>query len=237
METMETKQIQQVAPSTIQTSLPASLLAYSPSQLNSTYKGVTTVKQAIETKAPSFGSLVREGKATKKQIESLIMAHLVVLDACLKQKDGLTAEDIELIAEEVVERYPNLTFADVHVIFRDARLGKYGELYNRLSSAIVAKWFGSYFDQRCETYYQMRLDEDKRMYGSTSGKSDTEVLKALGYKIDGFGKVTLDKEKIEKNNAARKAEQERKAQERQQEIDKDNGYMRWRQEYLKNGTL
>lgn len=165
------------------------------------------------------------------------MAHLVVLDAFLKQKEGLTAEEIELIVEEVVSKYPSLTFADIHVIFRDAKLGKYGELYNRLTCANVVKWFDNYFAKRCETAYQMNLNADRQKYGATQGKSGDEVLQSLGYSVNKDGNIVLDSKKVEAKNALQEKERNRKEQEQQAKIDKDNEYMKWRVEYEKNGTL
>lgn len=236
METNKLQPITEAGLSTISISLPESLQAYSPVNISKTFSEVKTVEHALSVEAPCFGLMVSDGQATREQIRNLVMAHLVVLDAFLKQKDGLTVDEIELIAEEVVDKYPSFSFADIYVIFREAKLGKFGELYNRLSCANVMKWFEDYFDRRCETAYQRNLSADRKQYGVTQGHDSDDVLIKLGYTVKD-GRIVIDKEKIAQINAQRAEESNKKKQKLQSEIDKDNDYIKWKNEYMKNGTL
>lgn len=175
-------QLQPMMPTGVATPavLPAALQPYSPTQLSVTFSEVRTVEQALAAKAPSFGSLVSQGKATKDELERLIMQHLVVMDAYLKQKNGLTPEEIASIAEEVVAKYYwVLTFADISVIFRNVRNGEYGELYNTITASKVLGWFAQYEQERskkCEELAQSRSNEEKPAYS-------IEELNALGYRL------------------------------------------------------
>ena len=154
--------------------------------LSKTFAEVRTIEQALDAKAPSFGKLVRQGDCTKGELEGLIMAHLSVIDAYLKQKTPLSVEEIQDIAEEVVAKYYwVLTFADVHLIFRNARNGVYGELYNSLTAAKVLDWFAQYEQERCkkcEERAQSRSKEERPVYSN-------EELVALGYRINERGQM------------------------------------------------
>ncbi len=245
---METSNLPQIAETQeiILSSLHASLQPYSPAVISKTFAGVYTVQQALEAKAPSLMRLSRTDGCSREQVEALIMAHLLALDAFLKQKNGLSTEEVMLIAEEVVNTYGYmLTFADINVIFRNAKLGKYGELYGNLSCPKIMKWFEQYASERCNTAEQMSYNADRAKYGSTQGRSGNEVLKSLGYAFDEDGKILINKngsavvdhDKLEADRARREAERKRKEEERRAVVEKEAGYLRWKQEYLKNGTL
>lgn len=188
-----------------------------------------SIEQALAVNGDTFGAMVREGKATRKQIESLLMAHLVMLDACMKQKDGLTVTEVELIADEVLRKYPSLTFADIVVISREAKCGKFGELYNKLTSANVMKWFDDYFNRRCDTAYMINLNVDRWKYGSTCGKDSVEVLKDLGFGVRDGKVVGIDAAKVRSNNE--KVEAKRKAEEAKRKGEAE--YIKWRDEQKK----
>lgn len=177
------------------------------------------------------------GGSSITTVTVLLKMHLANLDAFLKQKDGLSKEEIELIADEVMSQYGYIiTFADINVIFRNAKLGRYGELYNRLSCSAVIKWFDQYVGLRCETAYEMNRQADRERYGQKA-LTNEQMKQLFGYEIDKDGKLTVNMETVQKRHEQQKAEEERKRAEKQAKIEKDNDYFRWRMEYEKNGTL
>lgn len=118
------------------------------------------------------------------------MAHLVVLDAYLKQKNGLTVEEIRDIAEEVVAKYYwEFSFADINVIFTNARRGVYGELYQTLTADKVLKWFNDYSVHRGITAYEQSRERDRGEFGDS-----TADLVDKGYIYDIAGNIVgIDK--------------------------------------------
>ncbi len=219
-------------------SLHESLKPYSPALISKTFTDITTVEKALSVKAPSLKCLSKKDGCNEAQVKALIMAHLISLDAFLKQKNGLSTGEIELIAEEVMDVYGYmLNFADINVIFRNAKLGKYGELYGQLSCAKVIKWFEEYANIRSKTAYEMNLKADRERYSSTKPIDEQKMMSNLGYSIDKDGRMVIDPQKVEKRNALIAERQKKESEERQAKIDKDNDYLRWKLEYLKNRTL
>lgn len=208
---------------------------YSPAQISSTFAEVRTVEQALQTHSPSLLSLTRREGVSRRAVQTLVKLHLVALDAFLKQKNGLTVDEIELIAEEVMEKYGwVLTMADVFLIFRNAKVGRYGELYNQLTCAKVIRWFDDYATERCNTAEQMsRVDDEHRAadYHVPEGFS----LADLGYTQDKDGFWRVDPAKVEARNAAKaQAEAERKASEEAEAARRLQGaqeYLRWKEYY------
>lgn len=198
----------------MQISLPPSLAVYSPAQLSRTFAEVRTVEQSLATKAPSLFSLSKKEGSSRREVEKLIMQHLVALDAFLKAKNGLTVEEIMLTAEEIVEKYGLvITMADVHVIFRNAKLGRYGELYGQLSCAKVIKWFDDYHAEKMNAAEANSRAADEKRYADNP-VPDNFSLDMLGYSKDEDGVWHIDPDKVkDREEAQAQAEAERKARE------------------------
>ena len=179
--------------------------------------------------------LAREEGCNRQAVETLFKMHLVALDKFLKQKNGLSREEIDLVAEEVFSVYGGmLNFADIHLVFRNAKLGRYGELYNRLTCAMIMKWFDDYASERCETAYQKNLEADKLRYSGRTADS-TKMLAAMGYEIGKDGKITINQEVVDKNNAKREAEWKSEQEKRQKQVDDDNAYLKWKLQMKEEG--
>lgn len=174
----------------------------------------------------------------QQSVEVLLKMHLVALDKFLKPKNGLSREEVELVTEEVFSKYGGMvSFADIHVVFRNAKLGKYGELYNNLSCGKIMKWFDDYVEERCEVAYEMNRQVDREKYGHSANRDGRTVLHNMGYRIGEDGRICIDKNVVAANNAKWKAEQERVKAEQKSKCDADNEYMRWKQKMHKEGKI
>lgn len=75
---------------------------------------------------------------------------MIELSELVNVKRELSEKQIDTIAMEVVNRHYALTMADIHVIFKKAINGEFGDFYESLDVPKVLKWFDQYFDERCE---------------------------------------------------------------------------------------
>lgn len=48
----------------------------------------------------------------------------------------------------LLDKYPHESLEDFVIMFRNAKTGKYGELYNRLDGQIIFKWMGEYLEEK-----------------------------------------------------------------------------------------
>ena len=238
-------------PVTTPTTSTVSLTSYAPQLLAETFAAVRTVEQAIAANAPKLAALAKDnGKA----LLVVLKLNIAALDKALKNKDGLTPEEIDLIAEEVLDKWGRLiSFADIAVVFRDAKLGKYGETYQQLTAAKVVKWFDDYCEMRMEACAAMNRELDKMRFESDRVEGDDRaVLEGLGYMLDGDGRLQftptdaetgrraslmVNMDRVSANDEKRAERGKKIAVERQKKIDADNEYLRWRQEYERNKTL
>jgi len=65
----------------------------------------------------------------------------VHLNDLIDLKNPLSEERIDYIAIQVVNKYHNLTIADIYLIFTNAINGEYGKFYDRLTIPSIMKWF------------------------------------------------------------------------------------------------
>jgi hypothetical protein len=110
-------------------------------------------------------------------------------------------------ASLLIDTYPHETIEDFTLMFREAKKGKYGELYNRLDGQMIFKWMGLYLEEKArfrekqhqilksgtnDTTDLMQIVLEK---GSETAKSSQEPKKSV---IDAL-KAGIDFEQDEKN--------------------------------------
>lgn len=134
------------------TTKPVSLATLQPDVLGRELAAVRTLSDALavagdRAKYPSLAVLRKEYGEAK--IEAIIKLHLIDLCENVNLKRPLRDRQVDSIAREIVSEFYSLTIADVHVIFRQAKTGQYGEFYDSLDMPKVIGWFRRYFDDRC----------------------------------------------------------------------------------------
>lgn len=131
-----------------------SVTVYDPEKLNRKLVTVKTVSDAMKIAHdyPSqFPSLAKiRANYGSKATERIIKLYMIELTELVNLKRPLTEKQIDTIAMEVVVRHYAMTIADVHVIFKKAINGEFGDFYESLDVPKVMKWFDLYFDERCE---------------------------------------------------------------------------------------
>lgn len=136
------------------TTKPVSLTTLRPDILGRDLVQVRTTRDALaiaetsQDKYPSLAVLRRD--YGNEKIEAIIKLHLIDLCENVNLKRPLRGAQVDNIAREIVATYYALTIADVHVIFRKAKTGEYGEFYDSLDMPKVMSWFREYFNNRCE---------------------------------------------------------------------------------------
>ena len=127
---------------------------------------VRTINDVLELPSEEKPCLNALKRTDEKRYGAIVRLALVKLDKDLKCKVNLTEGEIELIVDEMEEKYGGLlTFADLAVICRNAVLGKYGELYEKITAAKVLGWIDQYADERQTAAYEQNRKRDNETYG------------------------------------------------------------------------
>lgn len=97
-----------------------------------------------------------------------------------KMTDVQTFETAMIILQD----YKCLTIADINLLFKRAKSGYYGNLYDRLDGQIILGWFRKYFSERCNAAEEQSISEASKYkndpYERTSSK---EALKVHNFKL------------------------------------------------------
>ena len=122
---------------------------YNPKTCAVSLKGVNTVALALSAGTPTIGRLKRE--LGQLSIEAYFKVWIINLTDSINCTRPLKEHQIDECAELIVEEFNNLTIADINIIFKRAKTGHYGELYETLSIDKILRWFTDYFEERCQT--------------------------------------------------------------------------------------
>lgn len=122
----------------------------------------------------------------EEAIEDIIRLYLIDLSENVNLKRPLRDSQVDNIAREVVAEYYSLTIADVHIIFRKAKRGEYGVLYESLDTPKVMTWFRDYFAERCQTGADMSVNN--QFYDKGGNMTPERMTKHFDAMQDKFNK-------------------------------------------------
>ena len=63
------------------------------------------------------------------------------------------------IAYMIMEEYRHLNLLDIGILFKYAKLGRYGKVYDRIDGGMVLEWVSQYERNRCEMIISNRESE------------------------------------------------------------------------------
>lgn len=127
---------------------------------------VRSLKQAIALQEPSIVSLQK--RFGSDFIQAYIATWLINLNAFLNLKYPMSEQQIEETAEFIINDFYSLTVVDVYLIMRNAKTGFYGKFYESLNGAMILTWFNNYFEERCNVFEEMSIQESNELKGQMS---------------------------------------------------------------------
>ncbi len=77
-----------------------------------------------------------------------------------KVKNTMDADDIVLFAVDFIEQYTHECFEDLILTFKTARMGGFGETFNRVDGPIIMGWFRSHLIEKYEAK-EIQLQNEK----------------------------------------------------------------------------
>jgi hypothetical protein len=135
-----------------------------------------TMADAIQ--APTLRKLEKEhGKDNLAGVVSF----LIVQTAKFFNIGNNLSEDQALeTAYLMLDQYPYETIEDFTLMFREAKKGKYGELYNRLDGQIIFKWMEKYLEEKA-IYREKQHQQQKK----SNPVQDTDLMqKVIGHSAE-----------------------------------------------------
>ena len=139
-----------------------------------------TMQACVAADTPAIGQIIRQ--CGDRPIRSYIAGRIVDLRDFVNLRGAMTDDQTVMTAELILSEFPNVTLADIVLIFRRAKLGQWGEFYGRLDGQMILSWFGKYFDERCAWFAERSMSEAGRFKGDylpTSGSEARRVKMEL----------------------------------------------------------
>jgi hypothetical protein len=118
---------------------------------------IDSIALAIQSNTPSLALVSKKFgyDFTQAYIEGWIVNLRDFLNVGKKMTDQQTQETAMIILDE----FYNITIADINLIFKKAKLGHWGQIYDRLDGQVILSWFDKYFNQRCMAAADMSVME------------------------------------------------------------------------------
>lgn len=104
-----------------------------------------------------FIKIVGHGK-----IVLFVKSELIKLSERISVSGNLTVPQLEFIATQLVEMFPNESLADFKLCFERGCIGQYGEIY-RMDGIVLRKWMEQYLDEKYQVIESelMKLKDDE----------------------------------------------------------------------------
>lgn len=100
------------------------------------------------TEAKKGFSMAKVNAADPEGLRIIIGAMIYKLDRFLNLKNPMSEDQIVFTAQTLSKDFYFLTISEVILVFKNAKSGVYGPLYERLDSTTIGSWFRSYSEER-----------------------------------------------------------------------------------------
>lgn len=129
-------------------------------------KEVKTHIQAVDSNMPTISLLKKE--IGERPLVSYISIWIVNFISFLNVGKSMSIEQITLTSELIISEYPALNLADVNLVFKFAKIGRFGQIYDRIDGQIILGWFEKYFTERCQLSAERSMNESLSYKGDNS---------------------------------------------------------------------
>jgi hypothetical protein len=118
---------------------------------------IDVIKQEIAQKQEVLASVpkaekIRDLIQVSAQEKEAVIEQLIILNVWLMTQlnltQALTANQNEMIALTILDRFSSLSIEEVMICYKEAVAGKYGKIFNRIDVAVVSEWLSSFVQQK-----------------------------------------------------------------------------------------
>ncbi len=128
----------------------------------------STVKNAIGQ--PPLCDLIKV--TGKGPIVRFIEFELIKLSKLVSVGGNLNSAQVEFIATQMVEFFPNESLADFKICFERGCMGQYGEVF-RMDGIVLRKWMEQYLDEKYTIVEENLVKEKDNLYAPSEPPKET----------------------------------------------------------------
>jgi len=130
---------------------------------NELFKNVRTIKQASEIDSPSISAVLKNFGS--EFIQAYLASWIVNINSFLNIRYPMNEQQIEETARLIINNFFNLTVVEIYLVINNAKMGIYGKFYDRLDGSMILSWFAKYYDERCDFYELLSIDQSNIIRG------------------------------------------------------------------------
>lgn len=119
----------------------------------------------------------------RNQIVRYIEFELVKLASLISVGGNLNNSQIQFIATQLVELFPNDSIADFKICFQRGAIGQYGEIY-RMDGIVLRKWMEQYLEEKYDVIEKELMREKEEYYKKHETSSDDIADKYIKQMLD-----------------------------------------------------
>lgn len=137
-----------------------------------------TVSRLLPSKAkdainqPSLSDLIKINGS--ENIILYIQFELIKVSGLVSVSGNLNDNQIQFIAKQLLEMFPNETLADFKICFERGCMGLYGQIY-RMDGIVLGGWMEKYLDEKYYALEQQLIEEKDSIYKPVDISPDSNV--------------------------------------------------------------
>lgn len=149
-------------------------MVYSPQGIKQNELRLKTINDLIELKPKSLAFYKKE--FGEQMVSGLILLHLMDLNNVLGLINGISQLQAKDVANEVLDMYYYLSFSEIDFIFRQVKIGNYGEVKFSITTPQIFGWFKQYDLERSDLFIRNQRAQSQKL------KDDTQIIDGKLYK-------------------------------------------------------
>lgn len=150
------------------------LTKYNPQSVQDTFRGVTTVKQALNENDTNIAVIKKNLGETGLLI--VLKLHILSLNEAINVHQKITKYQAEEIAHQILSIYYYISIVEINLIFNRAKLGHYGRIQYAITMPDVMLWFQSYSNERME-HFERNQEQQNQQFKTDKTIVDGKLFK------------------------------------------------------------
>jgi len=123
----------------------------------------------------------------EKQIATVLVGLILRTSSFFNITNNLTENQAIETAFMLIDKFSSETIEDFVLMFKNAKSGKYGQLYNRLDGQIIIEWMFKYLEEKAE--YRENIHQRIK---TNSMKESNDITKLIDVKKVESDKLVID---------------------------------------------
>lgn len=149
-------------------------------------RNINTPVQVFEANLPTMGSVKKVYGDDFAQ--AYIETWIVNISEFINIGKNMNENQIYETAQMILDDYPHYTLADINLVFKKAKKGDFGQIFDRLDGQIILSWFSKYNQIRCSEAEEQSINQAYSFKERDNRLNDRDTVKISDVKTKYYRK-------------------------------------------------